>query len=409
MKIGIAILPIFLSAALHAGVWTGIDVLQKDEFAALKGNRVGLITNQTGVNRKGVRTIDLLYRAETVRLVRIFSPEHGLTGRIAAGKAVSDSVDPRTGVPVVSLYGMVSSPTDAMFDGIDTIVYDLQDVGTRFYTYITTMGMALKKAAGRKVRFVVLDRPNPLRGDILEGDVLSPDVKRLTGYYPIPTRYGLTIGELASWWNAASALKADLTIIKMRNWKRSQWYDQTRLMFIPPSPNITSLNEALLYSGIGSLEATNVSVGRGTDSPFELIGAPWISGKELCAYIREKNFPGLLVESASFVPRSDLYKGNRCGGVRFLITDRNAVRPFHVFLSIFYFLHQRYPNRFQPDWPEIEIVTGSRRLEKAVLNGTSLDALLDQYAEDRNQFLKKVAPFYLYPADSADERRGFVQ
>jgi len=385
-----------LSSAARTDVLTGIDVLEKENFASLQGAQVALITNHTGVNRVGVSIVDLLAKEKKVTLKCILSPEHGFRGDRVHGETVSDSIDQKTGVPIYSLYGEATRPTEAMLKDVDTLVYDIQDIGTRFYTYITTMGLALEVAKKHNMRFVVLDRPNPIRADILEGDILDEDVKRLTGYYPIPVRYGLTIGELANWFNQKMNINAQLTIVQMKNWKRSLWFNQTGLTFIPPSPNIPTLISALLYPGIGCFEATNISVGRGTDKPFQVFGAPWINHKALVAFLKDQNFQGVIFKPVKFTPRNDIYKDELCYGVQMIVTDRNALRPFSIFLAAFSFLWQEHPTDFQPHWEEVRVVTGSHRLQKALENKISLDSLLAEYAKTIDVFKNQISPYYFY-------------
>lgn len=382
--------------ALFARTSLGIDVLEHEKFKSLEGRNIALITNHTGLNAHGVSTVELLSKSKSCRLVRILTPEHGFLGTAEHGEKVSDSIDPKTGTPVLSLYGKNMRPNDEMLKDVDTIVFDIQDIGVRFYTYITTMGMALEEAAKRKIRFVVLDRPNPLRGDQMEGDVLDPDIKRMTGYFQIPTRHGITVGELASWLNETGELGADLQIIKMKNWKRSFWFDQTGLTFVPPSPNIRSLTAAILYVGVGCFEATNISVGRGTDTPFEIFGAPWIKGKRLSAFLREKNFPGLLVEPVVFTPTKDIYEGQKCEGVRFIVTNRNTLQPFTIFVHAFLYLLREYPKEFKPEWEEIRVVTGSDHLKQAAEGVMSVEELFRQYSDAIHMYQNEVSPYYLY-------------
>ena len=389
---------IFLFWPWHAfGVTlSGIDVLSKNNYKQLKGQRIGLITNHTGLNRKGTSTVDLFFRSKKVNLVKIFSPEHGFRGKIQDGERVSDGVDPNTGLTIHSLYGETKRPTSEMLKGIDTLVYDIQDVGVRFYTYITTMAMAMEEAAKHNIQFVVLDRPNLIRGDIFEGDLLDSDVKRFTGYFPIPTRYGLTPGELARWYNETFQIGANLKVIPLSGWRRHNWGTQTGTTFVPPSPNIRSLSSAILYPGIGAFEATNISVGRGTETPFELFGAPWINAEALLAHLREKNLYGILFDAVEFAPKSSIYEDELCFGIKMTITNRNKARPFEVFLASFLFLLENHPDDFKPIWEEVRVVTGSRRLEEAAREKISYRTLLDQYAKTRSEFLTKISPYYLY-------------
>jgi hypothetical protein len=254
----------------------GIDVLEAEGFGRLRGRRVALLTNQTGNSRHGVSTIDLFAAAKDVSLVALLSPEHGVRGMSDA--PVADSRDEKTGLPIYSLYGDTRRPTDKMLDGIDTVVIDLQDIGARFYTYITTTAYVLEEAAARKLRVVVLDRPNPINGFDVEGPTLDAAATGFVGYLPMPIRHGLTIGELANLINGEKKLGADLVVVPMKNWRRDEWFDATALPWANPSPNMRSMFAATLYPGIGALEYANISVGRGTDVPFEQIGAPWIAG-----------------------------------------------------------------------------------------------------------------------------------
>jgi uncharacterized protein YbbC (DUF1343 family) len=380
----------------QARVQLGADVLEKSGFKILQGRKAVVITNQTGQTADGRSVVDLLFHAPGVKLIGILSPEHGFRGDAEAGAKVADTVDKDTGLPIYSLYGETTRPTDKMLAGADTIVFDMQDIGTRFYTYITTMGQALEEASARKMKFVVLDRPNPIRGDIIEGDILDADIKRMTGYFQIPVRHGFTIGELALWMNRTKNLKADLEVVRMKNWKRSMWFNETGLDFVPPSPNIPRVTTALLYSGIGCFEATNVSVGRGTDTPFEIIGAPWMNGKSLAAYLREKNFPGAIFEATEFTPAKDEYAGKVCEGVRIIVTDRNTISPFEIFFTAFLYLEENQREAFKPVWEEVRVVTGSNRLKEASEGGWRLEDLLAYYRDRAAEFAHSVAPYLLY-------------
>ena len=387
---------ILVAAPAAARVHLGIDVLQDEDFAPIQGLRVALITNHTGVDSRGQSTVDILHEASEVDLVRILTPEHGFRGDAEHGRSVADSTDPATGLPVFSLYGATKRPTDAMLEDVDAVVFDIQDIGTRFYTYITTMAMALEEAARRDLLFVVLDRPNPIRGDIVEGDVLDSDIRRMTGYFEIPTRHGLTVGELAHWTNDNRALGARLKVVPLRKWKRNLWFSQTGLDFVPPSPNIPNLASAILYPGVGAFEATNVSVGRGTDTPFEVFGAPWMDARALCAHLREMNLPGFVFEPARFTPAKDLYRGQDCEGVRVIVTNRNKAMPFEMFVRAFLFLAENHPDAFKPEWEEVRVVTGSRKLREAAEGRLPVEELLRLYHEAAERFRASVAGSYLY-------------
>ena len=279
-----------MAATPTTRVLTGIDVLARDGFAVLKGRKVGLITNHTGRSVTGATTIDLLHKAPGVTLVALFSPEHGIRGVL--DEDVPSSRDEATGLPIHSLYGATRRPTAAMLAGLDTLVIDLQDIGARFYTYPATLGYVMEEAAKRKIEVVVLDRPNPINGWQIEGPLPDEAVLGFIAYLPMPIRHGLTLGELAQLFNAEKKIGADLTVVRAEGWRRDHWFDQTGLAWMNPSPNMRNLNQATLYPGIGAIEYANVSVGRGTDQPFEQIGAPWIDGPRLAAALNARGAAG---------------------------------------------------------------------------------------------------------------------
>ncbi len=301
-------------------VLTGVDVLEREGFARLRGRRVGLVTNLSGKDRRGERTADVLRAAPGVTLVALFSPEHGLGG--GGDGAVADGRDARTGLPVYSLYGKRTRPAPEQLRGLDTLVFDLADAGARWFTYETTLAYVLETAAEHHLKVVVLDRPNPLGGVAVEGPVLEPGRTSFIGYHPLPVRHGMTLGELAGLFNREHPIGADLEVVRVEGWRRAQLLDATGLAWIDPSPNLRSLDEALLYPGVGLLEATNVSVGRGTPLPFEQIGAPWIDGPRLAAALAEQRLPGVRFTATSFTPESSAFAGQRCEGVR--IRDRGS-------------------------------------------------------------------------------------
>jgi uncharacterized protein YbbC (DUF1343 family)/CubicO group peptidase (beta-lactamase class C family) len=326
-------------------VLTGIDVLKRDGFRQLKGRRVGLVTNHTGVDRDGVSTIDLLHQADGVKLVALFSPEHGIRGQV--DKPVPDGKDEKTGLPVYSLYGDRKRPTAQQLDGIDTLVFDIQDIGCRFYTYGSTLGYVLEAAAQHKKKVVVLDRPNPIGGLAVEGPVLSKGLESFTGYHALPVRHGLTVGELAGLFNRERKINAELEVIRVEGWKRGDLYDRTGLLWINPSPNMRSLSAALLYPGIGLLETTNLSVGRGTDRPFEMIGAPWLDGRKLAAALAAMNLPGVRFVPTRFTPAASVHAGKECGGVQIFIDDWQRFAPLETGLAVACQLKRLYPAEWQ--------------------------------------------------------------
>ncbi len=327
-------------------VLTGIDVLARDGFAVLKGRKVGLITNHTGLSATGPTTIDLLHKAPGVSLVALFSPEHGIRGVL--DEDVPSSRDEATGLPIHSLYGATRRPTAAMLEGLDTLVLDLQDIGARFYTYPATLGYVLEEAAARKLRVVVLDRPNPINGWQIEGPLPDAAVLGFNAYLPMPIRHGLTLGELAHLFNVENAIGADLTVVRAEGWRRDQWFDQTGLAWVNPSPNMRNLNQATLYPGIGAIEYANMSVGRGTDQPFEQLGAPWIDGPRLAAALNARALPGIRFYPVRFTPTSSVHAGQACQGVFFVVTNRDQLQPVRVGLEIASALWKLHGDQFDP-------------------------------------------------------------
>jgi uncharacterized protein YbbC (DUF1343 family)/CubicO group peptidase (beta-lactamase class C family) len=342
-------------------VQTGVDVLEAEQFKMLAGLRLGLITNHSGRDANGRRTIDLLHRAQGVKLKAIFSPEHGLLGK--ADERVSSTTDPDTGLPVYSLYGDTERPTDRMLEGLDALVFDIQDVGVRFYTYITTLGYSMEAAAHKGLAFYVLDRPNPISGIPVEGPMLDRDLLSFVAYLPMPVRHGMTVGELAQMFNAENHLGVKLRVIKMKDWRREDWYDETGLPWINPSPNLRSLAEVTLYPGVALVEGANVSVGRGTDTPFEVLGAPWMDGKKLAEYLNERKIQGVRFLPTDFTPRESRFAGKVCRGIQINLLDREALDAPEMGVEIAAALYKLFPKDFQLD--DTLSLVGSR----AVLDG----------------------------------------
>jgi uncharacterized protein YbbC (DUF1343 family) len=329
-------------------VLAGIDVLRAERFASLNRLRVGLLTNHTGRAKDGAATIDLLAAAPGVTLVALFSPEHGIRGVLDA--SVPSTTDEKTGLPIHSLYGDTRRPTAEMLAGLDAVVIDLQDIGTRFYTYMTSMAYVMEEAAARKVKVIVLDRPNPIGGVEIEGPVLDEAAAGFTGYFPaMPIRHALTMGELARLFNAERKIGADLTVVAMKNWRRDAWFDDTGLGWVSPSPNMRTLYAATLYPGIGAFESTNISVGRGTDTPFEHVGAPWIDGVRLAETLNARRIAGVRFYPVRFTPTGSRFANQECHGVFIVVTDRNALRPVRVGVEIASALVKLHGDTFQID------------------------------------------------------------
>jgi uncharacterized protein YbbC (DUF1343 family) len=395
---------LFLSVFICVHLWfqihtsaprtlTGIDVLEAQNFVPLAGKRVGLITNQTGIDRNRHSTIDLLAHAPGVTLVALFSPEHGIRGTVDA--RVSSTKDEATGLSVYSLYGETERPTDAMLAGLDVLVFDIQDAGVRFYTYITTMGYAMEAASAHHIAFYVLDRPDPLGGDRIEGPMLDRDRLNFVGYFPMPVRMAMTLGEMAQMFNAEKKIGCDLHIIRMQNWHRNLWFSDTMLPWVNPSPNLRSVQEGILYPGLEILQASGVSVGRGTDHPFELVGAPWIRGEELAAHLNRRAIPGVRFEPEKFTPDSGLYKGELCNGVKVVLTDRDALQAMRMGIEIASALTKLYPGKFEPE--KIINLVGNAATIKRLVGGEDPAAIVDGWNKDLEEFRKVRAKYLLYP------------
>jgi len=378
----------------NTGVLTGIDVLSRSEFAPLSGRRIALITNHTGVDRLGQSTIRHLHDAGNIELVKIFSPEHSLSGKLDISH-IPDDIETGTGVPVLSLYGDVRRPTPAMLEGIDTIVFDIQDIGTRFYTYISTMGNAMQAAADGNIRFVVLDRPNPINGEDVAGPMLDDGKQSFVGFHRLPVRHGMTVGELARLFSAEMAIDVDLQVVEMEGWHRGDYFDATKLPWINTSPNIRSLSAAILYPGIGLLETTNMSVGRGTETPFEVLGAPWIDGQALASYLNGASVRGVSIDAIRFTPDASKFAGEACNGVRLTITDRELFDPLRLGLEIARYLATAYADTWEAD-AYLRLLGNDKALE-AVREGMSYSEILASYEDGLTKFRKRRGQYLLYP------------
>jgi uncharacterized protein YbbC (DUF1343 family) len=381
-----------LGPAPKQKVLNGIDVLKRDRFAALKGRRVGIVTNQTGVDRDGNRLVDLLAAAPGVTLVKIFSPEHGLQGVL--DDKVGHSTDTATGLPVVSLYGETRRPTAEMLAGIDTLVFDIQDVGARFYTYISTMGLCMEEAAKHGIRFIVLDRPNPNGGMLVDGPLAEPKYFGFIAYNALPVAHGMTVGELARYFNAEYKINCALQVIPIDRWDRRTSFDATDLAWVNPSPNIRNPTQALLYLSVGLMEFSNVSVGRGTDGPFEQFGAPWVDGKVLADSLNARRLPGLRFAAVSFTPASSTFKGETCQGVRITATNRSAVDPVRSGLVMAWTLRDRFGEKY--DLPKLAKLLGNDAALRALADAKDPDAVPAVWKADVEKFRAAREKYLLY-------------
>jgi uncharacterized protein YbbC (DUF1343 family)/CubicO group peptidase (beta-lactamase class C family) len=381
------------AVALHQPVLAGIDVLAAEGFARLRGRRVGLLTNQTGRSRQGESTIDLLARAPGVTLVALFSPEHGIRGQL--DDKVPSMRDEKTGLQVHSLYGETRRPTDAMLDGIDTLVVDLQDIGARFYTYPASVAYVMEEAARRKAAVVILDRPNPIDGFDVEGPVLDTRAVGFNGYLPMPVRHGLTLGELARLFNGEKNIGADLTVVPMKNWRRDDWFDDTGLTWANPSPNMRTMPAATVYPGIGAIEGTNISVGRGTDTPFEQLGAPWIDAPALAAALNASGLAGVRFYPVSFTPVAGAKLGGQvCHGVFLIVTDRDRLRPVRAGMQIAATLSRLYPAQFRLE--DAAMLLGSTSTIAKIRAGEDPAAIAASWAPDEEAWRLTRAKYLLY-------------
>jgi uncharacterized protein YbbC (DUF1343 family) len=375
----------------------GIEVFLDDVPAQVRGKRIGLITNHAGIDRAGTSNIDLLAARSDVKLVALFAAEHGIRGTAAAGASVSDERDEKSGLPIYSLYMSEDrGPTDAMLKDVEALVYDLPEVGGRTWTYVSTMALSMQAAAKKRIPFVVLDRPNPIGGDIVEGALLDPAFKSFVGMYPIPARHGMTVGELATFFNKEFAIGVDLVVARTANWRRSQWFADTGLPWRNPSPNLRSPAALNDYPGTVYFEGTNLTEGRGTDRPFEQIGAPWLDAPAVVKTMNDRRLPGVRFEAITMPVESGAAKfpGQTIAAIRFVVADREAYRPVRTALLLIDEIRRQHPKEFA--WGRsIDRLTGSDKVRLAIDGGT-LPALLDQWDREAAAFTEKRKAFLLY-------------
>jgi uncharacterized protein YbbC (DUF1343 family) len=375
----------------------GIEVFIAEVPPALRGKRVGLITNHTGIDRSRNTDIDLIARHTDLRLVALLAPEHGIRGDAAEGAEIVDETDPKTGVPVYSLYlAEDRGPTPEMLKDVDVLVYDLQEVGGRTWTYVSTMALAMQAAAKKQIPFVVLDRPNPIGGEIVEGALLDPKFKSFVGMYPIPARHGMTVGELATLFNRKYGIGADLIVARVANWRRSEWQDETGLPWVNPSPNLRSLAALTSYPGSVYFEGTTLTEGRGTNRPFEQVGASWLNAPEVVRAMNEMRLPGIRFEAITMpvAATAAKFKGQTIPAIRFVIVDRRAYRPVRTALVLIDEIRRQHPREFA--WsPTIDRLTGSDKVRLAI-EGGRLPALLEEWDREAADFVESRKPFLLY-------------
>jgi uncharacterized protein YbbC (DUF1343 family) len=377
-------------------VRAGVDVLEAKGFTEIAGKRVALLTNRTGITRDGRPTVSVLRsekaRAAGVSLVRLFSPEHGLHAE--KDEKVGDTTDAETGLPVVSLYGEKRRPSPEDLAGLDAVVVDLQDAGTRFYTYLTSVGWLMEEAAKAKVAVVVLDRPDPIGGALVEGPPADPDRLSFTAVHTLPVRTGMTIGEVARLVAAEREVAVDLKVVALEGWRRGLLFDETGLPWVAPSPNLRTPTQAVLYPGVGLLETTNVSVGRGTDTPFELVGAPWMDGVTLARTLNLRRLPGVRFAPVAFTPASSVHAGQACRGVRISVVDRAAVRPVALGLEIAVALRDLHPQEW--DRRRLGVLLASEAAVARLEKGETAAQIESGWAASLMEFERRRAAFLLY-------------
>ena len=380
-------------------VLNGVDVLLEKPRKFLGDNQIGLITNPTGVTTSLESTLDAFHRNDKVKLKAVFGPEHGARGDIQDALEVSNHIDPHTGLTVYSLYGEHRAPNEEMLDGIDILVFDIQDCGARFYTYVSTLTYCMESAKKQGVSMVVLDRPNPINGTRIEGNILEQGFESFIGLHPIPVRHGMTIGELSSFIN--STIKCDLSIVPMEGWYRDQWFDETGLPWVQPSPNLPSIEAATVFPGTCFFEGVNVSEGRGTTRPFEYLGAPWVDGKRWADAMNTLGLPGVGFRSCYFTPTFWRFKGERCSGVQVHVTNRNVFKPVQTGLHLLSTLMELHP-RFQFNEPtydsrrHFDLLAGTNKLRMQLENEDPVESILASWEEAKTMYLKEREKHLLY-------------
>ena len=404
--VGMVIPPRFILAGSAAQVKVGADLLLEKYFSLVEGKRLGLVTNHSAMLSNGKHLADALFEDKRTNLVVLFGPEHGIRGDAPAGARVQDGTDAKTGLPAYSLYGRINKPTPEMLKDVDVLLFDIQDVGARFYTFESTLSLAMEGAAEAKIPYIVLDRPNPIRGTWVEGFVREDSLKSFVGLNPTPIAHGLTMGELATLINGERWLKngvvAQLTVVKMEGWKRSMYYDETGLDWVRPSPNIKTPTTAIVYPGTCFFEGTNVAEGRGTDKPFEYIGAPFIDGKKLAEALNQQNLSGVTFEPIEFTPKeipnvvtNPKYKELKCGGVFVNATDRSKYEPVKTAVFMLAAIKALYPKDFQ--WRgSINRLAGTARLRLAIDAGNNAQEICRMWQGEVEQFKKMREKYLLY-------------
>jgi len=402
----IVLLPL-ICGALNAQVKTGADLLFEKYFHLIEGKSVGLVTNHSGLLSNGKHLADALFEDKRVKLGALFGPEHGIRGDAPDGRSITHGADAKTGVTVYSLYGSVNKPTEEMLTGIDVLIYDIQDVGVRFYTYTSTLSYTMEAAAEGKIPYIVLDRPNPIRGLWVEGFVREDSLRSFVGLHPVPIAYGMTVGELATMFNDEGWLKdgvrASLTVIEMDGWRRTMWYDQTGVRWVKPSPNMPTLKTAVVYPGTCLIEGTNLSEGRGTDRPFEYLGAPFVDGKKWADALNAQGLSGVRFEPVEFTPQSipnvtsrPKHEGKPCGGIFVRVTDRDTYEPVKVGVHILTTAKKLFADSLRWRERSIDRLSGTPTLRMSIDAGVTPERIVSMWEGEVGRFKKIRQKYLLY-------------
>lgn len=378
----------------------GLDVFLEESYKSFTGKRIGLVTNMTGVDKHLKPAIDLFHQHEGINLTVLYAPEHGIRGDAKEGEQVDSIIDPVTKLPVYSLYGNTRKPTKEMLEAVDVIVFDLQDIGTRYYTFIYTMAYVMEACQRYNKHFVVLDRPNPISGGTVEGNLVQEDVRSFVGLLPIPNRHGMTVGELALLFKGEFNYDCELTVVAMEGWKRDMYLDDTDVFWVPPTPNTTSIDMCVLYPGTCLIEGTNLSEGRGTTKPFEWIGAPFIDGQKLSERFNARKLPGVLARQTSFVPTYQKYKGEVCSGIQLHIVDRSKLEAFYTGTVLLEVIAEMYPEAFtftknENDKYFFDLLAGDKSLREAILQGKTKE-FKEEYQNELKEFTAMKTHYHMY-------------
>ncbi|RJP68311.1 MAG: DUF1343 domain-containing protein [Ignavibacteriales bacterium] len=398
---------VFAQNIIAKRVWVGAEVLVKDSLELIQGKRIGIVTNHSSIVFNKMLLVDTLAKRNDVKVIALFGPEHGIRGDNADGAKIVNGKDSVTGIPVYSLYGEINKPTKEMLKDVDILLFDIQDVGARFYTYISTLFYAIQAAAENNIPIIVLDRPNPIGGLNVNGPILKPKLKSFVGIAPIPIMHGMTIGELAEYFNnpelLGNNLKANLSVIKMKNWDRKFYYDRCKLNWVKPSPNISYILTAIVYPGMCLLEGTNISEGRGTEFPFLLFGAPFLDSKKVISELKKQNVAGIELNPETFIPKeipgvasNPKYKGETCQGIKISIRDRYKFDPVNFAIKLLYVLNKVHSKDFKFKDSRFDKLAGDAKLREMILEGKNPDSIIQSWQKELDDFIQIRNKYLLY-------------